>query len=54
MTLAECAWLTDSSFGQLLPLIPATGPTPPAPTVRQLAALLRQMRPDLDRTTATR
>jgi hypothetical protein len=53
VTVAECAWVTDTSFGELLPLIPTTGPAPVTPTVPQLAALLRQMRPDLDRTTAT-
>jgi hypothetical protein len=53
ITVPECAWVTDTSFGELLPLIPTTGPVPPAPTVPQLAALLRQMRPVLDHTTAT-
>lgn len=40
-----CAWVTDDSFGQLIPLVPINNPV--VPSAQDLAALMRRMRPDL-------
>ncbi len=46
----ECGWVTDDSYGDLFP-IPDSATPPAAPSVTELADLVRQMRSDLEKNT---
>jgi hypothetical protein len=41
----SCIWVTDTSFGHLVPLVPPTGASA-LPDMRELAGLMQKMRPD--------